>query len=152
MIKSITSKQIIIPDFFLVHNIRANDFRERILQGATGNPLAPLNLSDLIPEGMVNRSFIVYAAPSIEQVDHKLEFNEYAIVLDRNIFYQWKIADLNPSSEKNGRYKFDPMNLSKLVPIRDKIREYQDSGVLDSPAPEIREHIKGLRKARGNPQ
>jgi hypothetical protein len=141
MIKSITSKQVIIPDFFLIHNIRPNDFRERILHGATGNPLAPLDLSDLIPEGMVNRSFFVYGAQSIEQVDLKLEFNEYAIVLDRNIFYQWKIADLTSSGEQNGRYKFDPMNLSKLVPIIDKIREYQNSGVLNSPTLEIIENI-----------
>jgi hypothetical protein len=141
MIKSIPSKQVIIPDFFLIHNVRPNDFRERMLHGSTGDPVARMNLSDLIPEGMVNSSFFPFNIPSIELLDRKLDFSEWAIILDESIFYQWKIADFTPRSEQNGGYTFDHMNLSQLHQIKERLMDYQKHGLLDNPKQETIENI-----------
>jgi hypothetical protein len=141
MIRNIPNNQVIIPNFFLIQNVRPRDFSVRIVYGATGNAVAPLDQIDLIPEGMANSSCFPFGIQSIELLDPKLGFSERAIALDENIFYQWKIADFTQSSEQKGRFKWDPMNLDKLSPINEKLVKNQKPEILDNATQETIENI-----------
>lgn len=136
-IKKIPEKKIIIPNYYLVQNVRLEDLAQRTLISMIGLPFTPLDEADLIPEGLVNRSgFPSPLRNDISVWDPKLEFNQNAVVLDDGFCYQWKIAEpYNIESEKRRWYKSSLFDLSKLDQINRNLQKLRNCPEIKNPTP-----------------
>lgn len=137
-IKEIPEKKVVIPNYFLLQNIRPRDLAARTAMMMVGLPAVPLDQADLIPEGLVNNTGFPMLGNSINVWDHKLGFSERVVVLDDGVFYQWKISQFYPIPGKHfGWWKSELFDLMPLFTINQKLQDYRNSGELKKPNKEL---------------
>jgi hypothetical protein len=142
MIETIPAKQVVIPNFYLVQNVRPQDFTVRAAYALTGYPTAPLDEADFVPEGIANNSAFAFVMQKVSAWDPKLFFSEVAVVRDESLFYQWKIAERTPHKEHGSWFKSELFDLEKLYEIYHKLTEYRTPGILDKPSRQTIANIK----------
>jgi hypothetical protein len=145
LITTLPQKHVVIPEYHIVHNIRPEDFRQRLLLTAYGgSPVAEMDEKDIYPEGILNNTCFPVLGNSIDMWDPKLNFNTVAIVLDDGSFYQWKIAQLYNINGHSSWFKSELFDLLPLFDIYQKIIEYNKSDILKNPTKTQRERVQLL--------
>lgn len=141
---TILDKKVVIPQYFLMQNIRPADLAQRSLVGLIGLPFITLEDANLMPEGLANKT--CFPSPvhnDISVYDPKLDFYFTAIVYDQGIFYQWKIAEFYPIPEKHyGWYKSPLFDTEELFHINRRLQDYRNSPLLKNPTAEFRRAIE----------
>jgi hypothetical protein len=138
---NITDKRVIIPEYYIVQNIRQRDLLERLSQAMLGgSPVAEMEEKDMYPEGILNDTCFPILGNPIEVWDPKLNFHTHAVVLDNGVLYQWKIAD---SFQKNHSswFKSDLFDLTPLWNIYQKILRMNKPKILKNPTVEARSKL-----------
>jgi hypothetical protein len=142
-LEDISKYKVVIPQYYLLQNVRPEDIARRMSLLMVGAPVTPLDEADLIPEGLVNNT--AFPSPMRNDIsvwDPKLGFNQTAIVLDNGFFYQWRIAEFYGIAGKHyGWFKSNLFDLQELFNINQKLREYRNSGELKESTPNLRENI-----------
>jgi len=142
-LEDIRNKKVVIPQYYLLQNVRPQDIALRMSLLSIGAPVIPLDEADLIPEGLVNTT--AFPSPMHNDIslwDPKLDFHQTAIVYDGGIFYQWRVADFYEIPGRHyGWFKSDLFDLNELFNINQKLQEYRNSGELKKPTPKLRERI-----------
>jgi hypothetical protein len=82
LIETLPIKHVVIPEYYIVQNIRPEDFRQRLLLTAFGsNPVAEMDEKDIYPDGVLNESCFPVLGNSIDVWDPKLGFHIHAVIL-----------------------------------------------------------------------
>ena len=128
----------------MVQNVRPEDLAHRTMLLNMGLPCVSLDEANLIPVGLLNNT--CFPSPlrnSLCVWDPKLEFNQYAVVLDHDRFYQWRIAE-SYSIENENRLWFQSklFKLDKLYSINIALQEYRNSNQIKNPTPELIQAIE----------
>lgn len=81
LIETLPERHVVIPEYYVVQNIRPKDFRQRLLLTAFGsNPVAEMDEKDIYPNGILNESCFLVSGNSIDVWDRKLNFHTHAVV------------------------------------------------------------------------
>jgi hypothetical protein len=139
----ISNKNVIIPHFSLCQNINPRDLIYRLPKLITGQSNLPLDNIDLIPEGIVNNTAFPFHSNPIDIWDPKFGFNEHAIVVDGNHFYQWKVAEPYNVTDKYSWFKSDFLDLIPLWNTCEKLIECMNTD-LSNPSRNLKTKIKSL--------
>ncbi|MFL6432115.1 MAG: hypothetical protein ACJ71O_00085 [Nitrososphaeraceae archaeon] len=136
-------KHVVIPEYYIVQNIRPDDYRQRLLLTAFGSsPVAEMDEKDLYPDGILNDSCFPVLGNSIDIWDPKLNFHTHAVILDNGSLYQWKIAEIYNISEASSWFKSTLFDLVSLFNIYQKIIQYNKPDILKNPTQEQREKVQ----------
>lgn len=142
-IEKIPEKKVVIANYILIQNVNPRDMAARIPLAMIGLPFVPLDESDLTPEGLANNTCFPYLGNPLDVWDHKLGFNSLAVILDNDIFYQWKVSEKKDLPGKHFHwYKSDFLDLEELFKIDQKIQGYRNSEIRKNPTDEFRNDIK----------
>lgn len=137
-INQITDKKVVVPNYYLVQNIRPKDLAAKTTISLIGLPFITIEDADFTPEGLVNSTGFPFFSNPIEVWDHKLGFNYKAIVLDNGIFYQWTVSEKKdlPGQPRHW-YKSDLFSLDELFTINEELQEYRNSPDIKQPDSEF---------------
>jgi hypothetical protein len=142
LIKTLPEKHVVIPEYYMVQNIRPEDFRQRLILAAYGgSPIAEMNEKDIYPEGILNATCFPVLGNPIDIWDPKINFNTHVIVLDDRSFYQWKIAEVYNINESSSWFKSKLFDLVPLFQIYQKIIQYNKPDILKNPTKVQKEKI-----------
>lgn len=141
-VNQIPDKKVIIPDFYLVQNIRQYDYGTRMLLIMAGLPFMPMEDSEIIPEGLANRTCFPGQGNSIDVWDHKRGFNYTAVVRDDGAYYQWRISKKRDlEGESHHWFTSDICELDRLYEINREIDTLGGSPLLREPTPEFARQV-----------
>ena len=74
LIETIPKKHVVIPEYYLVQNIRPDDFSKRIMLAAFGgNPITAMKEEDIYPDGIVNDTCFPALGNPIECMGSKIK-------------------------------------------------------------------------------
>lgn len=136
---NISNKRVIIPEYYIVQNIRQRDFLERFRQATLGgSPVSEMEEKDMYPEGILNDTCFPILGNPIEIWDPKLNFHTHAVVLDNGVLYQWKIADIFQIKKHSSWFKSDLFDLNPLWNIYQKIVQMNKPEILSNPTVDAR--------------
>lgn len=122
IINEIKTKRVVITDFMLIQNTIPKDINYRLPQLMTGQSrLSFSEAKNIIPDGNTNDTVFAFG-DGYEDWDIKCGFFCYAIVLDENRFYQWKIAE--PETLRNKHYGWFKSEFFDLKPALGLYQEW----------------------------
>jgi hypothetical protein len=143
LIETLPERHVVIPEYYIVQNIRPEDFRQRLLLTAFGsNPVAEMDEKDLYPDGILKESCFPVLGNSIDIWDPKLNFHTHAVVLDNGSLYQWKIAEVYNINETSSWFKSPLFDLVPLFKIYEKIIQYNKQDILKNPTQDQRKKVQ----------
>jgi hypothetical protein len=153
IISTFRDNRVVIPEYYVVQNMRRQDFVEKLHQTAFGgSPVAEMEEKDIYPEGILNNTCFTVLGNPIDVWDPKLNFHTHAVVFDNGSLYQWKIAELYNMDEHSSWFKSDLFNLIPLWKIYQKITQMNRPEILNHPTAEakarLEEYYNELERAR----
>jgi hypothetical protein len=85
-ITKIIDNAVVVPDYYVVQNIRRQDFVEGLQQSVLGgSPVAEMKEKDMYPEGILNDTCFTVLGNPIDVWDPKLNFYTHAVVLNSGL-------------------------------------------------------------------
>lgn len=143
-LQPIRSKKVVVGNVTLFHNIRKEDFVARFPLLFSGDPFFG-HKAEIVPNGPVNKYYVVFPLNPIDAWDPKLAFSDVAIVYDDGIFYQWRIADFYPIEGTNqGWWKSALFELGELKSINDQIQKIRNTKINRDNRTELRKELQRL--------
>jgi hypothetical protein len=119
---------LISANVVLYHNVSRAELVDKFTKIMSGQPYSPISKEiEINVEGPASPDYFQIWWNPIEVWDPKLDFSRYCILLNRGIFYQWKIADfVTVEGKHRGAWKSNVVDLTELLSVNEKIQDLRE--------------------------